>query len=281
MSDKDFYIGWMPAAPASFAKHTKRVVLLMLLIFITIAIVLGLLQKKFSNAVFEFGKLTELKGVYLDEPVPSIKVVRTKNPFDKDKYITIPLVCYGKAGAVQLIRELEAARTTSFDKREIVLRGTLLYNDGKTLLQIDKQENPLISIGPGAGKEILPVQELIGTITLKGEVVDPKCYFGVMKPGEGKPHKDCAIRCLSGGIPPVMHVVNARGEDQYYLLRGSTETITHLIRNFIAEPVSLTGKVVKQDDWMIIYLDDDVQVKRISRRDFFVGGSPVSCLAAK
>ena len=43
---------------------------------------------------------------------------------------------------------------------------------------------------------------------VKGEIVDPKCFFGVMKPGEGKPHKDCAIRCILGGIPPVLKVTD-------------------------------------------------------------------------
>jgi len=38
-----------------------------------------------------------------------------------------------------------------------------------------------------------------------GEIVDSKC-LGVMTPGQLTTHRACAIRCISGGIPPVLHV---------------------------------------------------------------------------
>lgn len=40
-------------------------------------------------------------------------------------------------------------------------------------------------------------------MTLEDEIIDPKCYFGVI-PGKGKIHRSCAIRCISDGIPPVL-----------------------------------------------------------------------------
>jgi hypothetical protein len=43
-----------------------------------------------------------------------------------------------------------------------------------------------------------------GRVTLRGEIIDPKCYIGAMKPGGGKTHKACAQLCLSGGIPPML-----------------------------------------------------------------------------
>ena len=43
----------------------------------------------------------------------------------------------------------------------------------------------------------------LDTFTLIGEIVDSKRYLGVMNPGNGKVHRDCAVRCLSGGIPPI------------------------------------------------------------------------------
>jgi hypothetical protein len=46
----------------------------------------------------------------------------------------------------------------------------------------------------------------LGTQTLIGEIVDSKCYLGVMNPGALIPHRACAIRCISGGIPPVLLV---------------------------------------------------------------------------
>ena len=41
-----------------------------------------------------------------------------------------------------------------------------------------------------------------GPVTVSGEIVDSKCFLGVMVPGAGKTHKECASLCLRGGIPP-------------------------------------------------------------------------------
>ena len=69
--------------------------------------------------------------------------------------------------------------------------------------------------------ELLPKVKDLGITKIKGEIIDPKCYFGVMKPGEGKPHRDCAIRCILGGISPMLAVKNEKGEANYYLLASS------------------------------------------------------------
>ncbi len=75
-----------------------------------------------------------------------------------------------------------------------------------------------------------------------------------MKPGEGKVHRDCAIRCILGGIPPVLHVQNEKGESNYYLIVGSNgENMNEAVQDVVAEPVSIEAKVVQQDDWIILY----------------------------
>ena len=102
MDQQDFYIGWMDEAPKSFAKHVKRVLLILFPVALIVAYLLSTSQKKFSTANFEFGKLTEVKGIYYNTPVPMLKV------FDKNNLsITIPLVGYGKHGAETAIMELE------------------------------------------------------------------------------------------------------------------------------------------------------------------------------
>ena len=75
-----------------------------------------------------------------------------------------------------------------------------------------------------------------------------------MKPGEGKVHRDCAIRCILGGIPPVLHVQNEKGESNYYLIVGlNGEKMNESVQDVVAEPVSIDAKVVQQDDWIILY----------------------------
>jgi hypothetical protein len=257
MNNSEFYIGWMAKAPAGFARHVKKVLLILFPAALIIGYLLSTTQKKFSTANFEFGKTTEVKGIYFNSPIPMLKV------FDKNKLsITLPLVGYGKHGAETAIMELEKEKGISLNGKEITLKGTLINGDGKTLLQIDKNDNPIVNIGDESSIQL--EQKELGTQTIRGEIIDPKCYFGVMKPGEGKVHRDCAIRCILGGIPPVLHVQNEKGESNYYLIVGTNgDKMNEAVQDFVAEPVSMEARVVQKGDWIILYTGKE-NIKRIS-----------------
>jgi hypothetical protein len=250
MRNEEFYIGWMQKAPATIARFVQKYLLFLLLVIVSIGIALALNQKKFSAAQFEFGKTTAVKGIYSSLPVPHLLVA------DKGDYIFMPLVGYGKHGAEGIMLELEQEKKISLENRELTLKGTLLYGDGKVLMQVDKNEEPLVSVATSTSS-LDPDRKELGHTTLKGEIVDPKCYFGVMKPGEGKPHKDCAIRCISGGIPPVLAITNEKGEKNYVLLLGNRgEKINSKVKDFVAVPSAVTGHLVQDHNWLIMMVDD-------------------------
>jgi hypothetical protein len=254
ISSDEFYIGWMPNAPDSFAKHVRWVVTALFFLTIGIGVFLSLLQIKFSTAVFEFGQLTEIKGIYSRFPVPSLKVETHQDAFGNSTYITMPLVGYGKSGAEGLIGKLEMDNHISLDKKQVTFKGTLLYSDGKTLLQIDGNDQPLISVADANDASLVSSVTELGTKQLSGEILDPKCYFGVMKPGHGKPHRDCAIRCIAGGISPVFRTSNERGETNYYLILDENgNKMNGDLTDYVAEPVSLTARLVQYNDWTILY----------------------------
>jgi hypothetical protein len=276
----EFYIGWMPKAPASFAKHIKKVLLALLAVVVTVGLLLGLSQKKFSTANFEFGTPTEVKGIYFTHPVACIKVVNGKDIFGRLSYITIPLVGFGKMGAAGVIAGIEKEQHVSLNQKEIGLKGTLLYNDGKLLMQVDSNDKPVVHIGNTADASLLPEQENLGEIQIKGEIVDPKCYFGVMKPGEGKPHKDCATRCILGGISPVLRVSNDDGATNYYLIVGAQgEKMNEAVKDFVAEPVVLNARAVKYDDWIVLYVNPVKGIKHYSYIQEKFGGAVQYCKA--
>jgi hypothetical protein len=58
----------------------------------------------------------------------------------------------------------------------------------------------------------------LGELTLAGEIVDTKCFLGVMNPGEGKVHRECAALCLHGGIPPALFTRELDGSPKIVLL---------------------------------------------------------------
>jgi len=283
MSDNEFYIGWMPQAPDTFARHVKKVVLVLIILVISVGVILAVSQKQFDTGNFEFGTLTEVKGIYSKTPVPNLKIVSGKDIWGNYNYITAVLVGYGKHGADGIITDLEEENKTSLDKKEITVRGTLLYNDGKLILQISGSDKPLAHIGGSVtSTDIIPHTKELGIQNVKGEIIDPKCYFGVMKPGLGKPHRDCAVRCILGGIPPLMRVQNEKGEINYYIIVGPNgEKMNEAVQDFVAEPVEMRARLVQYDDWIVMYVQNKEIAHHISYLDLFKNSSDILCCSSK
>src|SRR5213595_529492 len=107
MKNDEFYIGWMEKAPKGFAKHVKKTLLILLVAIIVTGLLLAFSQKQFSTGNFEFGRLTEVKGVYFNEPVPLLKAFNGKDIFGNPSFITIPLIGFGKSGAEGAIAAIE------------------------------------------------------------------------------------------------------------------------------------------------------------------------------
>ena len=96
----------------------------------------------------------------------------------------------------------------------------------------------------------------LGRQTLVGEIVDSKCYLGVMNPGQLTPHRACAIRCISGGIPPILLVRQTNGSALHFLLVSSDgRPVNKEVLAMVAEPVQITGEVVRQGEFLILRAD--------------------------
>ena len=102
------------------------------------------------------------------------------------------------------------------------------------------------------GTETVP----LGLQTLTGEIVDSKCFLGVMNPGQLLPHRACAIRCISGGIPPVLLVRQTNGGAIYLLLVSADgKPVNQQVLDLVAEPVQITGEVERQGELLILRAD--------------------------
>ncbi|HTL10267.1 MAG TPA: hypothetical protein VL307_18465 [Chitinophagaceae bacterium] len=280
MKKDEFYIGWMDKAPRAYAHRVKYFVGCLMVLVVIIAVVLSLAQKPFASGNFEFGKTTEVKGTYFNTPIPLLKARNGEDIFGKPCFISIPLIGYGKFGAEGAMAAAEKALGESLNGRQVAIRGTLLYNDGKLLMQVDTSDGNPVTSATAADPAAGPVLEAIGDQQLQGEIVDPKCFFGVMKPGEGKPHKDCAIRCILGGIPPVLKVQDDKGNNNYYLLLGENgEKMNQTVQPFVAAPVTVSARAVRYDDWIILYVKQNgIQPYSYLRAHF--GESVASCTTA-
>jgi len=75
----------------------------------------------------------------------------------------------------------------------------------------------------------------------------------VMNPGEGKAHRDCAVRCISGGAPPVLRVYEPEGDARYFLLTGvDGRNVGPALLDYVAEPVEITGRAERHDDVYVL-----------------------------
>ncbi len=96
----------------------------------------------------------------------------------------------------------------------------------------------------------------LGPARLRGEIVDLKCYLGVMKPGDLKSHKACAIRCLSGGTPAGLVVRATDGDAAVLWLVGRDgHPLGRELLDVVAEPVEVTGDLLRLDGRELLVTD--------------------------
>ena len=248
----DFFIGWKDKMSDDTSSFIKRFLFISGFIAVLIAFAVVRFQRPFASFIFNLGDVTEFTGIYHSSPVPILEVSSSDIPDGFSN--SILLVGYGKFGAEGIIENFDVENSL-LDGSKITLRGTLIYGDGKTVLELTEKEKSLVKVFDSDILQKPRSQRPDKEIRLVGEILDPKCYFGVMKPGEGKIHKSCAIRCISGGIPPVFRSIE-NGTNDYYLVLGSGgEKINDDLLEYVAEQVRINGKVNHLNGWDVLYVN--------------------------
>jgi len=238
----DFYIGYLPKAPLGLARFLRRVIAALGVLTISIALALVMKQMRFANSVFEYGKMRDFEGTIATEPYPALLVERPGLAGPVSKYSQYLLVAPGKHGADDLV--------AGFDGKKVRLQGQLIYRDGGTMVEIAPGSITLLDTVPAANE---PTRDL-GAVTVTGEIVDSKCYLGVMNPGQGKVHRDCAARCLSGGVPPIF--VTRNGVDQFLLVDPEGRALGHdALREFVAEPITIHGELLQRGESRLLRIN--------------------------
>jgi hypothetical protein len=185
---KEFYVGYLPAAPPATRRFVRWIVALLVFAAAGSAITIAALQNPFAASVFEFGKTRTFAGTIEASPYPTLVVARPGSAASS-RYL---LVGAGKHGV-----DFDASK---FDHKPVRLTGTLIFRGNQTMIEVvSGSVSQDLDVAPQAE----PAAKDLGPFDLVGEIVDGKCYLGVMNPGEGQVHRDCAVRCLSGGIPPL------------------------------------------------------------------------------
>ncbi|MEP7363608.1 MAG: hypothetical protein ABI972_10165 [Acidobacteriota bacterium] len=184
-------------------------------------------QGPFDDSSFAFQQYRDYSGTVFTDPAPLLATT------DGEFLLTRP----GKFDA----------NVNAWTGRAVKLRGALIQSGRDRMLEIEPG-----SVHPSSADAQAQVPiENIGTVDLSGEIADGKCYFGVMNPGRGKVHRDCAVRCLSGGAPPTFLVRDAAGALHGLRLTGMGREIL----NYVAEPVRIRGELQRAGSQLILKAD--------------------------
>jgi hypothetical protein len=240
----EFYIGWQAQAPRSIGAHVRKLVMGLLILVLAAAVVFALSQQTIGVAVFEWGTLKNFRGLLKASPYPHLLVQRPGREGNQSAYYLVAPFKFG----------LNEQSVKALDGKEVTLKGTLIYRGKQTMVEAQPD-----SIKPALAATKPPHESTVvslGRQTLVGEIVDSKCYLGVMNPGRLTPHRGCAVRCISGGIPPILLVRQEVGPPLYFLLASSDgRPVNKQVLDMVAEPVQITGEVLRQGELSILRAD--------------------------
>ena len=209
MRNKEFYIGYLPKAPRAIARFRGRVVVALLILLPSTAALVAAVQARKPAGLFEFGVEKMFEGQLEIRPIATLH-----SGHDGDE-IDFLLVGLGKFGY---------SPSAEYNANQIRVRGSLIQRGTVRMIEVH-QEPERIQQSKGGHSE-LHVEST--SVDLVGELVDTKCYLGVMRPAMGKVHRACAVRCLSGGIPPGLLTRDTLGNSRVFVLVGSDgEALTY------------------------------------------------------
>ncbi len=222
----EFYVGYRPRPPEGLARRTHRLVAGALVLAAVLAAAFAAVQRGFDASRFEFGDVREYRGVLQAVPFPTLASGAS----------TYLLVAPGKRGGEDA---LPSAATGP-----VRLKGTLIARAEGLALEVVPG-----SVAVDAGPASTAAPRDLGLRTLTGEIVDAKCFLGVMNPGRGKVHRECAVACLRGGIPPALFTADLGDPGAALVLTDAAGARLPLdaYLPLAGRPVRIRGHVLEKD----------------------------------
>ncbi len=201
MSD-DFYIGYRKTAPANIARFVRAAAIAIAVVVVATAAAIGAMQASPAKSFYDFGGTTRFEATLVPNPVP-IAVIHSEQGRPVEEYSAL-LVTQGKHG-------LGVDRNA--DPRQVQFTGAKESRDGAYMIEISDPH--AMKQGPNANA---PVPSARSEWSGEGELIDTKCFLGVMNPASGKVHRGCAALCLRGGVPAGLAIAQSDGNTKVIIL---------------------------------------------------------------
>lgn len=213
----EFYVGYLPV-PARQRRFLWYIGAGLVFLIGAAALVIAVTQTDPGPAVWE-GEPRVVRGVIIERPYP--------------------MLMDGAGGVYLLVAEgKHRADVSGFGGLMTEVTGTLLSRESPAGTGRMLEVTRLVSSDSTPPNTVFAAD--LGPMTLRGEIVDSKCYMGAMKPGNGRTHKECATLCIAGGIPPVLVL-----DDGGFVVLASADggPLSHDYLPLVAERVEASGRV--------------------------------------
>ena len=249
MSD-DFYVGYLEPKPET-ARRLKRLAATLVVLAAVVATALAIATGPFDRATYEYAIEREWQGTLEAAPYP-VLIAMTRavasSPFGA--YERFPLVAEGKHGADAAIARLDGVT--------VRLKGRRIGRQGTTMLELVPGSIERFEPSLPENDKRTPASQIenLGHTTFHGEIVDSKCFLGVMNPGRLEVHRACAIRCIAGGVPPMLFVRESEGREAHLLLVDQNgQPLNDRVLGLVAYPVTIEGRLERRDDLYYLYAE--------------------------
>ncbi len=223
-----FFVGYLPTPP-SLGTFYRWLIPCLVLLALAAGGISASLQQAAGNGTWQLGAPATLTGKLRVDPYPVLHLADGSSVF---------LVVQGKRGADEL--------ALPHDGTMVSVSGNRIERGGWTMLEIADANAFAES---GVADVAAPINEVLGPDRVYGEIVDSKCFLGVMKPGEGKVHRACAALCLLGGMPPVFVARDLNGNQfGYVLINADGSSAASSLAPQVAIPMEVTGQFERRGD---------------------------------
>ncbi len=247
--EESFFIGWANTPPAD-RRFFLRAGLGLTAAAGGLGFGLAMLQTPPGTGQWDPDAVREWRGIVSAEPYA---MLRTNDLGTGPR--TALLSCLGKCGV--------AARIGALAGQPVVVTGSLIQRGRHAMIAVDEVGDWIRrdAMAPPDPALRFPAPEPVGEVSLAGEILDSKCWFGAMRPSSGKVHKACAALCIRGGIPPAFFARGPGQPDTLMIMSSGGRAYGPDLLALVGDPVRLRGRVFRQGDLLVL----DVPVGAIRR----------------
>ncbi len=232
----DFFVGYSAGfgRDSPYTRVMRRFVEILAFCAVILGVAIPSFQGDSGDGRYESEKTT-MTGIVRTWPAPLLEIERD-----------------GKTTWALLVNELKrgaSARAEPLRDRRVIATGYRIARDGVEMLELLGGDEGLRAAEGSPVEPVSPARLVEGEVELRGEVMDPKCYLGAMRPGRGKTHLACAARCIEGGIPPLFVADRIRtggrawdGPRHYLLVRADGEPVGASAARMVGVPTVVRGE---------------------------------------